>query len=130
MYQTNPSLSWLITSVIGPDWIVDLGRLEKLVPYADDPEFRAAWIETKQENKKRLARYILRKIGLGVNPSTLFDVHVKRLHEYKRQLLNVLHVVTLYNRIRENPEATVVPRTVLFAGKAAPAYHRPKLSSS
>jgi starch phosphorylase len=69
----------------------------------------------------------LRKIGLGVNPNTLFDVHVKRLHEYKRQLLNVLHVVTLYNRIRENPEATVVPRTVLFAGKAAPAYLQAKI---
>jgi starch phosphorylase len=127
LYQANPSLSRLITSVIGPDWIVDLGRLKKLVPFADDPEFRAAWIETKQENKKRLARYILRKIGLGVNPGTLFDVHVKRLHEYKRQLLNVLHVVTLYNRIRENPQATVVPRTVLFAGKAAPAYHQAKI---
>jgi starch phosphorylase len=127
LYQANPSLSRLITSVIGPDWIVDLDRLEKLAPYADDPEFRKAWIETKQENKKQLARYILRKIGLGVNPNTLFDVHVKRLHEYKRQLLNVLHVVTLYNRIRENPEATVVPRTVLFAGKAAPAYLQAKI---
>jgi starch phosphorylase len=127
LYQANPSLSRLITSVIGPDWIVDLDRLEKLVPYADDPEFRKAWIATKQENKKQLARYILRKIGLGVNPDTLFDVHVKRLHEYKRQLLNVLHVVTLYNRIKENPEADVVPRTVLFAGKAAPAYHQAKI---
>jgi len=127
LYQANPSLSRLITSVIGPDWIVDLDRLEKLVPYADDPEFRKVWIETKQENKKQLARYILRKIGLGVNPNTLFDVHVKRLHEYKRQLLNVLHVVTLYNRIKENPEATVVPRTVLFAGKAAPAYLQAKI---
>jgi glycogen phosphorylase len=127
LYQANPSLSRLITSVIGPDWIVELDRLEKLAPYADDPEFRKAWIETKQENKKQLARYILRKIGLGVNPNTLFDVHVKRLHEYKRQLLNVLHVVTLYNRIKENPEATVVPRTVLFAGKAAPAYLQAKI---
>jgi starch phosphorylase len=127
LYQANPSLSRLITSVIGPEWIVDLGRLKNLVPYADDPEFRAAWIETKQENKKRLTRYILRKIGLGVNPSTLFDVHIKRLHEYKRQLLNVLHVVTLYNRIKENPEVTVVPRTVLFAGKAAPAYRQAKI---
>jgi starch phosphorylase len=78
------------------------------------------------ENKKRLTRYILRKIGLGVDPATLFDVQVKRMHEYKRQLLNVLHVITIYNRIKADPEASVVPRSVIFAGKAAPAYHQAK----
>lgn len=126
LYQANPTLSQLITSVIGADWIGDLDQLKKLMPYAGDPEFRAAWIQTKRDNKKRLARYILRKIGLGVNPDTLFDVHVKRMHEYKRQLLNLLHVITLYNRIVADPEADIVPRTVIFAGKAAPAYHQAK----
>ena len=125
--QANPSLTELITATIGPDWICDLEQLEKLVVYADDPEFRATWMATKLENKRRLARYILRKIGLGVDPATLFDVHVKRMHEYKRQLLNLLHVITLYNRIKADPAAPVVPRTVMFAGKAAPAYHQAKL---
>lgn len=125
--QANPSLARLITSVIGPDWICDLGRLAGLVPMAEDPDFRQAWRRTKLENKKRLARYILRKIQLGVNPETLFDVQVKRIHEYKRQLLNVLHVITLYNRMKSDPEGDMVPRTVLFAGKAAPAYHQAKL---
>jgi len=125
--QANPSLTELITATIGPDWICDLEQLEKLAVYADDPEFRATWLATKLENKRRLARYILRKIGLGVDPATLFDVHVKRMHEYKRQLLNLLHVITLYNRIKADPAASAVPRTVMFAGKAAPAYHQAKL---
>jgi len=125
--QANPSLTELISATIGPDWICDLEQLEKLVVYADDPEFRATWMATKLENKRRLARYILRKIGLGVDPATMFDVHVKRMHEYKRQLLNLLHVITLYNRIKADPAAPAVPRTVMFAGKAAPAYHQAKL---
>jgi starch phosphorylase len=124
--QANPSLTELITATIGPDWICNLEQLEKLVAYADDPEFRATWMATKLENKRRLARYILRKIGLGVDPATLFDVHVKRMHEYKRQLLNLLHVITLYNRIKADPAAPAVARTVMFAGKAAPAYHQAK----
>ncbi|MFH0726418.1 MAG: glycogen/starch/alpha-glucan phosphorylase [Pseudomonadota bacterium] len=126
LYQANPSLSRLISSVIGSEWIQDLGRLKALAHYADDPGFRSDWMKTKLENKKRLARYILRKIGLGVNPDTLFDVQVKRMHEYKRQLLNILHVITLFNRIKENPDIRVCPRTVLFAGKAAPAYQQAK----
>ena len=125
--QSNPLLSQLITSAIGPDWICDLEQLHKLLPFADDPDFRKRWMETKRENKQRLARYILRKIGLGVDPDTLFDVHVKRMHEYKRQLLNVLHVITFYNRIKTSPDAGMPSRTVIFAGKAAPAYHRAKL---
>jgi glycogen phosphorylase len=126
LYQANPALSRLITTKIGEEWICDLERLRDLAPFADDPEFRAAWMAVRLENKKRLARYILRKISLGVDPTTLFDVHVKRIHEYKRQLLNVLHVITLYNRIKADPEAPVVPRTVMFGGKAAPAYHQAK----
>ncbi|MFH1487705.1 MAG: glycogen/starch/alpha-glucan phosphorylase [Pseudomonadota bacterium] len=124
--QANPSLSALITSVIGPDWICELEQLQKLVPYADNQEFRSAWMKSKKENKERLSRYILRKIGLEVDPGTLFDVQVKRMHEYKRQLLNVLHVVTLYHRIKSDPRAAAVPRTVIFSGKAAPAYHQAK----
>jgi glycogen phosphorylase len=124
--QANPSLSHLITSVVGPKWICDLDRLCELVPHAEDPSFQEAWRQSKRENKKRLARYMLRKIKLGVNPDTLFDVQAKRIHEYKRQLLNVLHVITLYNRIKANRSQDIAPRTVLFAGKAAPAYHQAK----
>jgi starch phosphorylase len=127
LYQANPLLSKLITSVIGDGWVSDLSQLSQLIPYAEDKGFRAAWQNVKLENKKRLARYILRKIRVGVNPDTLFDVHVKRMHEYKRQLLNLLHVITLYNRIKENPARDHVKRTVLFAGKAAPAYMQAKL---
>ncbi len=126
LHQANPPLSELITSAIGAGWITELDQLERLTPFAEDPGFRASWIRTKRENKKRLARYILRKTGLGVNPDTLFDVHVKRIHEYKRQLLNLLHVVTLYNRIKTNPALPVTSRTVIFAGKSAPAYHQAK----
>ncbi len=124
--QANPNLATLISDTIGPEWISDLSQLKKLEPMAEDSEFRQRWIKTKRDNKKHLSRYILRKIGLGVDPDTLFAVQVKRIHEYKRQLLNVLHVITRYHRIRANPDAQVVPRTVIFAGKAAPAYHQAK----
>ena len=124
--QANPSLAELIDDTIGPEWITDLNRLQELEPLADDAEFRRRWMAVKKGNKKRLARYILRKIGLGVDPGTLFSVQVKRIHEYKRQLLNVLHVIALYHRIKADPAAQMVPRTVIFAGKAAPAYHQAK----
>jgi len=127
LYQSNPGLSKLITSVIGPDWVSNLGRLTQLIPYADDSSFQSEWRKVKLENKKRLARYTLRKTGMGVNPNTLFDVHAKRMHEYKRQLLNILHVIRLYNHIRENPEACKTNRSFFFAGKAAPAYFQAKL---
>jgi starch phosphorylase len=125
--QANPKLARLINDTIGPEWITELDRLRELEPFAADAAFRRRWIETKRDNKKRLARYVLRKIGVGVDPDTLFSVQVKRIHEYKRQLLNVLHVITLFHRIKANPGASVVPRTVIFAGKAAPAYHQAKL---
>jgi glycogen phosphorylase len=124
--QANPPLAQLITDTIGPAWITDLDRLRQLESLAEDAAFRRRWIKTKRDNKKRLARYIQRKIGMGVDPDTLFSVQVKRIHEYKRQLLNVLHVITRYHRIRANPGTAVVPRTVIFAGKAAPAYHQAK----
>jgi starch phosphorylase len=125
--QANPKLARLINDTIGPEWITELDRLRELEPFAADAAFRRRWIETKRDNKKRLARYVLRKIGVGIDPDTLFSVQVKRIHEYKRQLLNVLHVITLFHRIKANPGASVVPRTVIFAGKAAPAYHQAKL---
>jgi len=124
--QANPSLDRFISSVIGPDWICDLSRLTQLAPLAEDAGFRQSWRRIKRENKKRLSRYALRKVKIGINPDTLFDVQVKRIHEYKRQLLNVLHVITLYNRIRAGQTGNQVPRTVLFAGKAAPGYLQAK----
>ena len=124
--QANPSLAQLTDDTIGSGWITDLKRLRELEPLADDADFRNRWIAVKKKNKKRLSRYILRKIGLGVDPETLFSVQVKRIHEYKRQLLNVLHVIARYHRIKADPAAPVVPRTVIFAGKAAPAYHQAK----
>jgi starch phosphorylase len=119
-------LSRLITSAIGPGWITDLRDLSHLRTLAGDGEFCKQWGAAKRENKKRLARYILRKTGLGVNPDALFDVQIKRIHEYKRQLLNLLHIVTLYHRVKDGHELEV-PRTFIFAGKAAPAYHQAKL---
>ncbi len=127
LLQANPALSSLITEVIGPDWVCDLSRLKELIPLADDPSFRRAFAEAKLDNKKRLARYVLRKLGMGINPHTLFDCQFKRMHEYKRQLLNILQVITRYNRIKQNPDNPFVARTVLMGGKAAPSYYRAKL---
>ena len=127
LYQANPALSNLITGRIGPEWVSDLDRLAELEPLAEDAGFREEWRQVKLGNKQRLARTILRETGIGVDPRTLFDVQVKRIHEYKRQLLNVLHAVTLYGRLRTEGGPHVEPRTVIFAGKAAPAYHQAKL---
>jgi starch phosphorylase len=124
--QANPALSRLLDEAIGPDWVRDLDRLTGLIPLAEDAAFREAWRAAKRDNKKRLARYALRKIGIGLNPDALFDVQVKRMHEYKRQLLNVLHVVTLYNRLRRDPAYAAPARTVLFGGKSAPGYFMAK----
>ncbi|MBU8871833.1 MAG: glycogen/starch/alpha-glucan phosphorylase [Gemmatimonadales bacterium] len=127
LYQANPNLSNLISSRIGSGWVRDLDQLTRLIPLADDEDFRKEWQASKLVNKQRLARYILRHTGIGVNPTTMFDVQVKRIHEYKRQLLNILHVITLYNRLRDPDGPPVTPRTVIFAGKAAPAYYQAKL---
>jgi starch phosphorylase len=126
LLQANPALSRLITEAVGDGWIRDLDALKKLIPLAEDAAFRQAWRAAKRENKKRLARYVLRHTGFGVNPDTLFDAQFKRMHEYKRQLLNVLHVATLYNRLRRDPGLAVAPRTVLIGGKAAPGYFMAK----
>jgi glycogen phosphorylase len=127
LYQSNPKLSKLITSVIGNEWISDLSHLKKLIPFAEETEFQSQWQKIKLANKKRLTRYALRKTGLGINPDTLFDIHAKRMHEYKRQLLNILHIVHLYNRISKDEYKDSVKRSFFFAGKAAPAYFQAKL---
>lgn len=127
LHQCNPALGSLITSAIGDGWIRDLDELRRLEEHVEDGEFRKAWMAAKRENKRKVARYVLRKCELGINPDTLFDVQVKRIHEYKRQLMNILHVVALYRRILDHPAADLVPRTVMIGGKAAPAYRQAKL---
>jgi starch phosphorylase len=124
---SNPGLAALITSRIGEGWVTRLEELRRLEPFADDPAFRRQWREVKQQNKRALAGLLRQRTGLEVDPESLFDVQVKRLHEYKRQHLNVLHIVTLYNRLRREPRADVPPRTFLFGGKAAPGYYMAKL---
>lgn len=123
----NTRLSELITKNIGDRWITDLYELKNLVPLAEDKNFREEWKGAKRANKERLAEYILNANGVKVDPDSLFDCQVKRIHEYKRQLLNCLHVVSLYNRMKNNPGKKYVPRTIIFAGKAAPGYHTAKL---
>uniref|UniRef100_C6E6I4 Alpha-1,4 glucan phosphorylase n=1 Tax=Geobacter sp. (strain M21) TaxID=443144 RepID=C6E6I4_GEOSM len=125
--MSNPPLSSLIDDYIGPGWTRNLYELEKLRAIASDPEFLERWQQVKRRNKESLCRYILQHNQIEVDPESLFDVQVKRIHEYKRQLLNVLHIITLFNRIKDNPKADVVPRTFIFAGKAAPAYAAAKL---
>ncbi len=128
LLQANPGLAALISATIGPEWIRDLDTQKKLEPHAEVPAFRAAWREAKRANKQRLAVCIKEKTGLEVDPESLFDIQVKRIHEYKRQILNVLHAVTLYNRIKDAPKQQRVPRTIIFGGKAAPAYAMAKLT--
>lgn len=123
----NPGLSGLITEKIGDRWITDLYDLKKILPYSDDPAFRKVFQAVKKRNKEELAAYIERHNGIVVNPDSLFDVHIKRIHEYKRQLLNALHIITFANWLIEHGDADVVPRTMIFAGKAAPGYYMAKL---
>src|SRR5580692_5427754 len=120
--QSNPGLTALLTERLGPGWENDLEELGRLAGAAGDAEFRRQFRGIKRTNKQRLADEIMRRAGVELSVNSLFDVQVKRIHEYKRQLLNLLYVVTRYRRIRENPGADVVPRTVIFAGKAAPGY--------
>jgi starch phosphorylase len=122
----NPGLSALLDDAIGEGWITDLSQLSKLVPLTEDAGFRDAFAAVKRTAKARFADWLRAAIGESVDPDTLFDVQIKRIHEYKRQLLNVLHVLILYNRLRDDPALDAPPRTVLFGGKAAPAYHLAK----
>lgn len=127
MLHANPELSGLITSRIGEQWVTDLPQLRALEEHAEDAEFRARWQHIKRVKKKELARLVRDLTGVQLDTSMMFDVQVKRMHEYKRQLLNALRLVDLYLRLRENPDLDVTPRAVLFGGKAAPTYWHAKL---
>lgn len=125
--MANPKLSNLISEAIGEAWVKDLTEIRGIERYANDNDFINEFSKAKLFNKKLLIRYIESNYDIKINPESLFDVQIKRLHEYKRQLLNVLHIITLYNRIKDNPNQDFVPRTVIFAGKAAPGYLFAKL---
>lgn len=123
----NRNLAQLITEKIGDSWVKNLYELKKLEAFAKDKKFQNAWLASKNEVKKYLSEYIRSHLKIEVNPDSMFDILVKRIHEYKRQHLKVLHIITLYNRIKENPDIDIVPRTFIFGGKAAPGYFMAKL---
>ena len=124
----NQLLADWVTDKIGSEWITDLPKLEKLEVYVDDKKYQQEFMNIKYQNKVRLAEYIKEHNGVEVDPRSIFDIQVKRLHEYKRQLLNILHVMHLYNELKENPDMDIVPRTFIFGAKAAAGYRRAKLT--
>jgi starch phosphorylase len=123
----NPGLAGTITDAIGARWVTDLSELKRLHPLADDTAFREGFLDAKRAAKLRFVDWVKASCGITVDPETIFDCQIKRIHEYKRQLLNALRIIVLYNRLRENPHLDMMPRTFFFAGKAAPAYHLAKL---
>lgn len=125
--HANPELAKLITDEIGDGFYKDLSQLEKLVPLADDKDFRKKFMDIKKANKVALSDYFKATMGIEINPDSIYDIQVKRLHEYKRQLLNILHVMSLYNKLKVNPGMDMVPRTFIFGAKAAAGYRRAKL---
>jgi starch phosphorylase len=125
--QANPDLAALITESISDEWVTDLAQLRNLLPLANDSAFCERFRQAKQTAKERFATWLKQSSGIDVNPASIFDSQIKRIHEYKRQLLNALHIVVLYNRLRSNPGLELQPRTFFFAGKAAPAYRLAKL---
>jgi len=125
--NVNPELSKIITAKIGDGWITELQQLRQLEAFADEPEFQQSWRSVKRLKKEQLAYWLKQNGGISIDPESLFDVQIKRIHEYKRQLLNILHVIFLYNQMLEHPELPFVPRTFLFGGKAAPGYYMAKL---
>lgn len=127
MGLSNPGLRKLLDDTIGEGWMVDLQKLRALEPLAGDAEFGQRWRAVKRGNKARLSDYILKTTGVALDPDWLFDVQVKRIHEYKRQHLNALHIITLYNRLKQNPGLEIAPRAFVFGGKAAPGYYIAKL---
>ena len=124
----NPLLAEWVTGKIGSEWITNLPHIHRLAVYADDPKCQQEFMDIKYQNKVRLAKYIKEHNGIDVDPRSIFDVQVKRLHEYKRQLMNILHVIYLYNQLKDNPNLDMVPRTVIFGAKAAAGYKRAKLT--
>jgi starch phosphorylase len=127
LLKANPGLAKLISEVIGDDWITDLDQLRSIEKFAKDAAFRSRARKIKHGNKVALSEYIRRELGLAVSPDSMFDVQIKRIHEYKRQLLLCLYAIVLFNRIKDNPNIDIVPRTFIFAGKAAPGYFLAKL---
>ena len=127
MRLANPRLAALISGKIGENWLTDLDQLKRLEDFVEDADFRRAWRDVKHKNKQELAALIRQSTGIEVDPNSIFDVMAKRLHAYKRQHLKALHIITLYQRIKANPDADIVPRTFIFAAKAAPGYRRAKL---
>ncbi|WP_427454447.1 glycogen/starch/alpha-glucan phosphorylase [Litorimonas sp. WD9-15] len=125
--ECNPGLSDLVTEKIGEDWIDDLEQLKKLEEFAEDAKFQKRYMDIKSDNKKRLAEFLEARIGITVNPDAMFDIQIKRIHEYKRQLMNILEAVALYNEMKANPSAPWQPRVKIFAGKAAPSYFLAKV---
>ncbi len=123
----NPSLANMMTEAIGESWITDLNQLRRLEPMADDKAFQLGFLKAKRDAKVRFSDWLKSTSGVSVDPETIFDSQIKRIHEYKRQLLNALRIVVMYNRLRENPDLNIAPRTFLFSGKAAPAYRLAKL---
>ncbi|SPM37802.1 Glucan phosphorylase [Mycobacterium rhizamassiliense] len=119
---SNPGLRELLDRTIGDGWLTDLGKLRGLEPFVDDASFREQWRDIKRNNKARLANFIKETTGVELNPQWIFDIQVKRIHEYKRQHLNVLHIIALYYRLKQNPELSIPPRAFIFGGKAAPGY--------
>ncbi len=130
LHSANPKLSNLITEAIGPEWITDANKIKELKPFANDAAFAKKFAKIKEENKENAAKFLLKDCGIIVNPNTLFDVQVKRIHEYKRQLLNAFNIVLLYRRLKNNKKfaSSFVPTTFLFGGKSAPGYVNAKLS--
>jgi starch phosphorylase len=126
LLQANPDLSKLLIETIGDGWITDLSQLKRLEPYADDPSFREAFAGTKLAAKRRFSEWVGEHLRIDINPTWMFDIQIKRIHEYKRQLLNLLHVASLYQRMLADPGFLPQPRVVIFAGKAAPGYERAK----
>jgi glycogen phosphorylase len=127
MVLSNPKLAKMISGKIGDGWLADLTSLRKLEAFADDPEFQKEWGAVKLENKSTLAKIIAQRTGIELDPASLFDIQVKRIHEYKRQHLNVLHIVHRYHTLKQNPSAKLAPRSFIFGGKAAPGYYMAKL---
>jgi starch phosphorylase len=124
----NPLLAEWVTARVGDDWITNLPKINKIKVFADDPKAQQEFMNIKYQNKVRLAKYILENNGIEVDPRSIFDVQVKRLHEYKRQLLNILHIMYLYNELKEHPEMEFFPRTFIFGAKAAAGYRTAKLT--
>ena len=127
MVLSNPRLTKLVSDAIGSSWIKNLDELKKLEPLVEDSAFRKSWWDIKRGNKEQFAKLVADRTGVIIDPDSMFDVQVKRIHEYKRQHLNVLHIIALYRKLKENPNLDIPPRTFIFGGKAAPGYHLAKL---